>query len=80
MTVHFSYTTSNTGIPQFGGLPFTNSAFKATGVIREDLNTGILWQVSVNNNSTDVKVRLIDNSSTSGSGDVYIGSVTYEAS
>ena len=80
VTVHFSITVSNTGIPGFGGLPFTNSSFYSLGVIRESANNGIMWQVNVLANTTDADIRRYDNSTTSVSGYVYIGSVTYEAS
>lgn len=80
VTVHFDYTTSNTGTPQFGGLPFTSTSSMALGVIRENNRTGYMWHVRVNQSATQTIVRRYDNSSTSGNGDRYIGSVTYFAS
>jgi len=80
VTVHFDFYTSNTGTPQFGGLPFISTNTLAMGVIRENESTGAMWHVRVNSSSATTLVRRYDNSSTSSSGDRYLGSVTYETS
>ena len=80
VTVHFDFYTSNIGTPQFGGLPFISTNTFAMGIIRENENTGDMWHVRVNSSSATTLVRRYDNSSTSSSGNRYLGSVTYETS
>jgi len=61
------------------GLPFTseNTSQLAVGALRENANTGFMWQLRPNANGTGAVIRRYDNTNVLVSGFTFVGTVTY---
>jgi hypothetical protein len=78
INIYFATATSASGF-NLTGLPFIveNTVNYAVGAIRENANTGYMWQIRPGTNSTVALVRRYDNNASIASGMAFIGSVTY---
>jgi hypothetical protein len=68
-----------TAISFIGGLPFASSSGNwAAGVMREQVNTGVMWQGIVSNSTTSINVFNYNNSQSISNGAEFVGSIVYE--
>ena len=72
-------TTSAAAIDTVGGYPFAvrNAGDQAIGVLRENANTGFVWQLRANSNATFGLCRRYDNIEAIADDFRFIGSLTY---
>jgi hypothetical protein len=78
MTISFSSATAAL-INTITGLPFIaeDVAAIAVGAVRENGNTGFMWQLRPSRNTTTANIRKYDNTQVVTAGDQFIGTVTY---
>jgi hypothetical protein len=80
LTLSITFTTTLLAeIDSITGMPFTaqNTAQIAIGAIRENSNTGDMWQLRINANGTSGALRRYDNDTSIANGDIFIGTLTY---
>jgi hypothetical protein len=80
LTLSITFTTTLLAeINTITGMPFTaqNTAQTAMGAIRENNNTGDMWQLRINPNETSGLMRRYDNDTSIANGDIFIGTLTY---
>jgi len=72
-------TTSSAQVDSITNLPFTaqNTAQIAIGAVRENSNTGDMWQWRVNANGTSGVLRRYDNDNALANDDNFVGTLTY---
>jgi len=78
MTISFSSATAAL-INTITGLPFSveDVAAIAVGAVRENGNTGFMWQLRPSRNTTTALIRKYDNTQVVTAGDQFVGTVTY---
>jgi len=57
--------------------PFANNTQYGVGALRENSNTGFMWQLRGNGNTTTAIIRKYDNTGVLSAGDTFVGTLTY---
>jgi len=57
--------------------PFANNTQYGVGALRENSNTGFIWQLRGNGNATTATIRKYDNTQVLTAGDTFVGTLVY---